>query len=210
MGESSRHRRRARSRQVLSRCSPPALSSSLSRQGAGSRPGFGVRKQRHAGPRTTHKRPLAGVGRPVRVHAFARDVKCIIVVMLTPLVLLALMQSADIPVAQRGSDLFHSCQANLRALDSPSPVSNIDLGPAMACQAYISGFLDGFSMADDKLVCVDENATVGTISRIYVAFMEANPKLMDEPKISGFYQALAVNYTCPDILNPPKEGKYKK
>ena len=66
-------------------------------------------------------------------------------------------------------------------------------------------------MSDNKLVCAD-SATIDIASRLYVGFMERNLTLMDKPKMSGLYQALAVGYPSPAVLDPakPKPEAMKK
>ena len=115
--------------------------------------------------------------------------------------------TAGIPAPSRGSDLYHDCQANLKIMYFPSS-SRSEVGRAMACQAYISGFLDGLRMSDNKLVCADA-ATIGTATRIYVGFMERNLTFMDEPKMSGLYQALAVGYPCPASPSPKEHSEHQ-
>ncbi len=60
-------------------------------------------------------------------------------------------------------------------------------------------------MFGDKTICA-EGATVGTLSRVYVAYVEKNPKLMDEPKAAGLYEAFAIEYPCA-IKSPPTTSK---
>jgi hypothetical protein len=40
-------------------------------------------------------------------------------------------------------------------------------------------------------------ASDGTLSRIYVAYMQKNPKLLDEYKGTGLFLALRDAYPCP-------------
>ena len=92
--------------------------------------------------------------------------------MLAPILLLASIPHANIPSSQRGSALFQLCEANLRIMDSTNP-SVSDVGSARECQGYIAGFVDGLRMGDEKLVCIgDGAATLGTLSRVYVMFMQ--------------------------------------
>ena len=44
--------------------------------------------------------------------------------------------------------------------------------------------------------CVKE-ASVATMTRIYVAYMQKNPKLLDHHKSEGLVLALADAYPCP-------------
>ncbi len=89
--------------------------------------------------------------------------------------------------------LYQLCKANVRAMDSsdPQPVEEVQ---GKVCEAYISGFVDGIAMGN-KVICVN-GATLGTLSRVYVTYMEQNPKLMDMQKYAGLYAALAVSYPC--------------
>jgi starvation-inducible outer membrane lipoprotein len=57
-------------------------------------------------------------------------------------------------------------------MDSAEP-SVRDANDGRIWQAYINGFLDGV-MFGDNTICT-EGATVGTLSRVYVAYMEKNP-----------------------------------
>jgi len=45
--------------------------------------------------------------------------------------------------------------------------------------------------------------------RVYVAYMEAHPTVMDEPKPVGVYLALAIAYPCPvkTLAIPKQSGK---
>jgi hypothetical protein len=108
---------------------------------------------------------------------------------------------------EMGIDLYHDCQAEVRIDDSPSP-SNQDITPAQSCISYISGFIDGLALGGDNFICA-ESATMNTAIRVYVAYMDKNPALMDQPKWAGLYQALAVTYHCP-LGQSPKSTKPKK
>jgi hypothetical protein len=51
---------------------------------------------------------------------------------------------------------------------------------------------------DKQLIC-DDGASVGTLSRVYVAYMQANPKMMDEYESHGLFMAFAVAYPCKSV-----------
>jgi hypothetical protein len=53
---------------------------------------------------------------------------------------------------------------------------------------------DGLDMAG-KGVCL-AGATTGTIARVYVAYMQKNPKMFDVEKSVGLTNALIENYPC--------------
>ena len=110
-----------------------------------------------------------------------------------------MIQSASTQPTQRGVTLYQLCKADVRAVDSSGPptVDNIE---GKVCEAYILGFIDGV-VVGDKTICVN-GATPETLARVYVTWMENHPKLMDEPKRAGLYQALAVEYPCSALVGP--------
>jgi len=97
---------------------------------------------------------------------------------------------------ESGARLFHSCQASIRSMDSPK-VSEGDLRDEGFCLGYFRGFGDYNAMNSGSSICLD-NATTGTIIRVYVAFMEKNPKNLDEEMIFGAIYALKETYPCKD------------
>lgn len=129
--------------------------------------------------------------------------------MLPILLAAALMQSPDLTPSQRGSDLYQSCKTGIALMDSPSgaTATTDELLAGTKCQQYISGFLEG-NMYGGSTICAD-TATLGTLMRVYVAYMDANPKVMDEPKSVGVYLALAIAYPCPVKAATPKQSGKK-
>jgi hypothetical protein len=117
--------------------------------------------------------------------------------MLIPLVALAMMQSrpVEIPISQRGTWLFQACQGAVRWLDAP--MSNKPNGEDAEnfdnCTAYIGGFLE----SPDPHVCTSSESTMGTYLRVYVAYMQKNPKLLDTRRSLGLESALSEAYPCP-------------
>lgn len=106
---------------------------------------------------------------------------------------LALASQQPTP-AQSGSTLFHQCQANIREMDTPGGSTDSDARLAMECVDYVSGFVDAAKMSAN--FCFG-NATVGTVTRVYVSFMQQNPPLLDEERGMGLYGALIIAYPCP-------------
>ena len=105
----------------------------------------------------------------------------------------------------RGSYLFHSCQAAIRIMDLPTNAgTEEDLEDSRFCQGYLSGFVDLAQLIPSSSICVGEDATAGTLFRVYVAYMEKNPKLMDASMIHGVILALRDAYPCPAIPRPQK------
>lgn len=102
--------------------------------------------------------------------------------------------------SDNGAWLYHSCLALVRMMDSPSGGSDPDKGLGNHCADYITGFMDASSFTHS--ICTG-NATNGTIVRIYVAYMQDHPKLMDQMKAEGYWLAMKDAYSCPNSA-PPK------
>jgi hypothetical protein len=60
-----------------------------------------------------------------------------------------------------------------------------------------------FYSVEPSTICLG-GASMGTTIRVYVAYMDKNPKLMDEWMITGVGRALRENYPCPDPKPAPK------
>jgi hypothetical protein len=88
--------------------------------------------------------------------------------------------TGEIPVHRRGEWLFQACKGAVRWLDSPasSKVDHPDASNFDNCTAYIGGFLE--SPSTGKACLSDDASSMGTILRVYVVYMEKNPKLLDQ------------------------------
>ncbi len=119
------------------------------------------------------------------------------VAMLAPLLALAMFaQKANaVPQNELDSTLYHNCKADVRMMDSPTGGAHEDMDPAEACIDYVSGFWYGYSVRGG--ICNANDASRGTVIRIYVAFMETHPKLFDEDRGLGLWGALVDAYPCP-------------
>jgi len=117
--------------------------------------------------------------------------------MLIPLLALALSLPAteSTPPNLLGSALYRNCKADIRMMDSPTGGEDADTNPASACLDYVSGFTDALTVAHQ--ICPTENASRGTIIRLYVAHMDKYPKLFDEDRAMGLWAALIDAYPCP-------------
>lgn len=90
------------------------------------------------------------------------------------LLLLSSMQNtAEIPVIDRGSTLFHDCKASIRTQDSGDTSLRAYADGAM-CIGYVDGFTDGLNFL--KVNFCLTGATVGTMVSIYLAYMERTPR----------------------------------
>lgn len=116
-----------------------------------------------------------------------------VMVMLAFLVAAALQQPADF---SKGSHLYGACQAAVRMTDDPnSHQPRTELPSSTYCFGYLAGYIDGLNVLTEK-ACI-HGAAVSTVPRVYVSFMQRNPKLMDEAKHLGVVMALKDAYPCP-------------
>jgi Rap1a immunity proteins len=108
---------------------------------------------------------------------------------------LALGLQSSVDPVESGSRMYHNCQANIRVMDGEH-VTDSEIDNALICSSYIRGFIDGFGSASSALCLV--GATSGTMSRVYVSYMQKNPKLMDSQARIGVLAALKDAYNCID------------
>lgn len=113
--------------------------------------------------------------------------------MFAPLLLLAMTQTPLPAAADRGAVLYSKCLADVRLMDNPSDVKN--LAAINECADYIHGFADALAVTDAP-VCSGQSS-LGTLVRVYVSYMQANPKMMDSNKVVGLMNALRIAYPCP-------------
>jgi len=109
--------------------------------------------------------------------------------MLIPLLAIALLGPPD-----RGSILYADCKSFVAVLDDTANQSYTNALGGGRCAGYIEGMLDGANGL--RGFCVG-SATTGTIARVYVAYMDKNPKMFDEREGTGFMSALQETYPCP-------------
>jgi hypothetical protein len=110
--------------------------------------------------------------------------------MLIPLLAIALSAPTSPETRNLGSVLYAHCQEAVRILDNPRALG--DLQSATECTAYI----DGFSESGGTLFCTD-SASVATMTKVYIAYMQKHPKLLDQPKSLGLLDSLMDSYPCP-------------
>jgi hypothetical protein len=116
--------------------------------------------------------------------------------MLAPLLILALhlqIQTTEVPEIVRGTGLFQSCKGAIRWMDAPEAAKpRADDENFDNCTAYIGGFIEGRAIVG----CEPPDATFGTLARVYVAYMEKNPKLLDNFRFVGLQLAITDSYPC--------------
>ena len=117
--------------------------------------------------------------------------------MLVPILLFSMQLHPPVT----GGDLYSACQAVVRFADDPqSSPSDSEFTKAMQCLSYVEGFTDGLATSI-KPICIGD-ATIGTMVRLYVQYMQTHPKLMDAPTGIGINAALQSNYPCPTAIHP--------
>ena len=93
-----------------------------------------------------------------------------------------------------GSELAYQCKAYVRDTSSPN---------GSQCLGYIDGFLDGRTSSPragnhldtTKTFCWTD-ASLDTVIKVYLAFMEKNPKYLDYEKWKTLMMALHDAYPC--------------
>lgn len=96
-----------------------------------------------------------------------------------------------------GASLFAACQGAVRSLNGS--YSPDDVLPGQYCMGYIEGLMQGIE--GRKAFC-PTSFRPSTLTRVYVSFMQKNPKYFDQPKAYGLIASLAATYPC-----GPDEGK---
>jgi len=94
----------------------------------------------------------------------------------------------------KGSSLFQQCKADIRVTDSAAE-SDADRYSALQCVGYLQGFTDAYALVTEPRFCLGD-ASFGTLARVYVKYMEDNPKYMDMHRGIGFMEALKNAYPC--------------
>jgi len=110
-----------------------------------------------------------------------------------------------------GSELVYQCKAYVRVESGPhSSDGNVaaeDVAAGGPCVGYVEGFVDGVNSEFGVWVvgshkewtatelCIPPG-TLDTWIKVYLAFMEKNPKFLDENKATSLRMALHDAYPC--------------
>ena len=107
----------------------------------------------------------------------------------------------------KGAALYKSCQAEVRLMELPdlSQGTEPDLIDGSFCVGFVNGFTGNLSGA--KVGVCTKGASMGLVVKAYVAYMEENPKLMDEDRRIGLGMALRGAYPCPVEQEPRVKGR---
>ncbi len=112
--------------------------------------------------------------------------------MIVSVLILALMQPA-LTDRERAERLYVDCKNAIRIMDS-SNGSDVYLGRSASCMDYIDGFVDGANISEQR-ICLHE-ASLLTLARVYVAFMDKNPTWMSEFRAFTLMASLQDAYPC--------------
>lgn len=120
--------------------------------------------------------------------------------MLLPLLFLALPSTHTISGIEQnaasGSALMQSCQAELRLATSAAVADAVprDLIGASYCIGYVNGFV-GNVPEHQVSICTREQPMIDLV-RVYVDFMQRNPRYLELDKRLGLRSALEEAFPC--------------
>ncbi len=101
----------------------------------------------------------------------------------------------------KGAALLRGCQAELRITqpDALQTAGQPDLIDGTYCVGYVTGFVANLAQRGPT-VCA-ENLPMVQLVRAYVAYMERNPRLLDDDKRVGLRLALESSFPCPALTD---------
>ena len=101
----------------------------------------------------------------------------------------------------KGAALYRSCQAEVRLMDLPSvkTASQADLVEGSFCVGFVHGFTGNPSGQGNTC---PNGAPVGDVIRAYVAYMDRNPKLLEQDRRVGLQLSMQELYPCPVTQSP--------
>ena len=111
--------------------------------------------------------------------------------MLVPVLFFA-MQISPVTDLHKASALYSDCKAWVALTDKTRETNNDDALHAVNCVGYMNGFIEGGLTK----ICAKDVPTM-TMARVFIAYMDKNPKLFDERRSVVLYLALTDAYSCP-------------
>jgi hypothetical protein len=103
-----------------------------------------------------------------------------------------------------GDELVFQCKAYVRVTSNPNgEYSDDDIAARSNCSGYVEGFIDGLRAGMPSPshewatsgFCLN-GASIDTLIRVYLTFMGANPKYLDESEGKSLTLALRDSYPC--------------
>ena len=98
------------------------------------------------------------------------------------------------PQFATGADLYRGCKDWVALVDQTREVDGGDLYDAGACHGYIDGVSGG--LISMRASCPG-NATLGTMIRVYLVYVDRHPKVLDFAPSAGVVGAMKETYPCP-------------
>ncbi len=111
--------------------------------------------------------------------------------MLAPLLALAMQVNDDVT---RGSALYSECKTYISLMDRTQEIGTDTGTNGGLCVGYVDGFVDGANVFQGFCMVNARNATA---IRVYIAYMDKHPTLLDAPKSRGLLESLREAYPCP-------------
>lgn len=118
---------------------------------------------------------------------------CYCASMFVPILIFVLGTGQDAGHPMTGDELVQACRASVRILNGEGREG--DTLNAHFCASFVEGFISGLHVSDDK-VCVRSEDNRATLVKVYVAYMDKNPRLLDSTADVGLYLALKEGYPC--------------
>lgn len=101
------------------------------------------------------------------------------------------MQGVQAP----GSELQRQCHLYVKLLDGERLTDPEEMYDAGQCFGFIGGIAQGLNTL--KVSCPPRAATLNTMVRVYLTYVEGHPKVLDFDRSSGAYGAFKQAYPCP-------------
>ena len=114
--------------------------------------------------------------------------------MIVPILALAMMQQSPLPFT-KGSDLYSQCKNWVALVDKTRGLTDDETYQAGECNGYVDGMTSGLTSM--RIACPPPTATIGTLIRVYLVYVDAHPKVLDFGASAGMYGALKEAYPCP-------------
>lgn len=111
--------------------------------------------------------------------------------MLTPVLALAMMQEQSYT---KGSELSSQCKNWVALVDKTRTLTEDEIYQAGECEGYVNGLMSG--LVSMRVGCPGKG-TLGTLIRVYLAYVDGHPKVLDMAASAGLFGAVKEAYPCP-------------
>jgi hypothetical protein len=94
----------------------------------------------------------------------------------------------------KGSALYSQCKTHIALIEKTKEIDTGSAVDAGVCIGFLTGFVEA---ARERFGFCVKDTTINTLARVYVAYMDKNPKLFDENEGITVSLALVDAYPCP-------------